>query len=67
MTTLIVGESEPEYRIFPAPELAVPAEACVAVPPAPAVISPKVIEDTGETEFPVTVQPPDVLATATRA
>lgn len=57
----------PEYRILPAPAAAVPTEKWVAVPPAPAVIAPKVMAAAGLTLLPVTVQPPAVRATAMRA
>jgi hypothetical protein len=60
------GVTVPEYRSLPVPLTAVPTPKWVTVPEPP-VPAGKLIFDTGLTLLPDTVQPPEVLATATRA
>lgn len=64
--TEIDGDREPVINSFPVPLLSVPMPTWVIVA-VPAEQVPNEMVATGETEFPVTVQPPDVRATATRA
>ena len=64
--TAIFGVTVPEYRILPAPLVAVPTAKCVMVF-VPTVHAPNVIVAAGETLLALTVHPPDVRATATRA
>ena len=64
--TEIFGVIVPETSKMPAPEDAVPIEKCVSVA-VRLVQAGASMFATGETEFAVTVQPPEVLATATRA
>lgn len=62
----MVGESDPKYRSLPVLVDAVPTAKKVAVAVEP-VHAGKLTSATGDTEAPVTVNPPDVLATATLA
>lgn len=62
----MLGEIDPEYRILVAPEDATPTDQYVAVAVRP-VQAGNCIVAAGETELLVTVQPPEVLKTATLA
>jgi len=64
--TEIFGVIVPLMTSTPAPLDAVPIEKCVSVALPPVHAGPSMLA-TGETELAVTVQPPEVLATAVRA
>ena len=64
--TLIFGVIVPDTSKMPAPDEAVPMLKCVSVAVRPVQAGASMFA-TGDTELAVTVQPPDVRATATRA
>ena len=63
----IDGEIGPKYSNIPAPDDAVPIPAYVSVSDGDPVLAGKFIAASGETVCEPTVQPDDVLTTATRA
>ena len=66
LLTVIFGVIVPEYSNTPAPEEAVPIPKYVSVSEPPVAAGNEIFA-TGDTLVVVTVQPPDVRATATRA
>lgn len=64
--TEMLGVTVPEYRSFPAPLDAVPMAKCVIVAVPPVAVG-NVMLAVGETLLPVTVQPPLLRLTLTRA
>lgn len=66
LLTAMDGDNAPTNNSFPVPELAVPIPTCVMVEDPPVHAGNETFA-VGETPLAVTVHPPEVLATATRA